>query len=281
MKLAILTPIHGRVGDKVIQQVQNYQRWCQDVTLKFYFHPSLESTNQLTADVIHFAKKYSADTLFCPLSAATSFKTCLNAMLELDELMALDNFEPDYIYWHTDSDLLIAEGLSTEIAKFDLGIDIINFPLSTRAEWPHSRLMWADIRASRFVERFLDGDTNMIKIGRTEGSFFRRPVWDAIISVVRTYFQDSYFDNVEHHWCAEEILIPTISNHPYISDKYGGRRENLVFVKRPDQQLDRTSDDHVIEIADILELRSQGVFYAAKWFSNNLNDPARRFVAGA
>lgn len=278
LKLAILTPVHGHNGVRIIWQLQNYLKWCKGLQIRFYIHPSLESTNQLTADVLGFATRDSVDIAWCPISTPTSFKTCLNAILSMDTMLAKDDYSPDYVYYHSDSDLLFCDGVGSEIAKYDLGVEIEEYTAEINAAWPHASVMWVDPRFSTFLSEFLKGDKSMIRMGRTEGSFYKKRVWDQLITVVRRYFGDAFFETAKNHWCAEEILIPTIANCLAANTIFPSWRQNLIFTKHPGRQLERNSVEGKITVSDIQELRRQGVFFGAKWFSNDPEDPARRLL---
>ena len=278
MNLAILTPVHGSSGARITLQLKNYQKWCKDVKIKFYIHPSLETTNKLTADLLRYAAHASMDIKLCPLSVATSFRSCLNAILAMDKMLSEDSFNADYVYYHSDSDLLFSDGVSGVISEHDFGVDVIQYTSAINEAWPHAGLMWCDQRFVDFVDGFLGGDRSMIRIGRIEGSFYKKNLWDKILAVVRTYFDSPFFDDVENHWCAEEILFPTLAVHPTISSIFDRRRPNLVFVKNPDSQLDRNAEEGKITVFDIQNLRANGAFHGAKWFSNDPADPARRLL---
>jgi hypothetical protein len=276
MKIAILTPIHGVSFEKSRLQLDNYVTYLGcDASIRFYYHVSKESSLELRND-LNLLKEFSSyDIRIAENSRQTSTKTCLNALLELSILVSNDSWCPDYILWHSDSDLLIRTGLSEEIKKYDFGVGIHDFSYNT-VDWPHAELMRQDPRFNLFIEGCLGGKISNLRIGRTEGCFMNADIWNQIATQLQTYFDNDYFDLVSNHWCAEEILLPSLLN--LVKKENTSCRRQLIYTKPAVPDINRSPEDSKITIQDILKLRLDNCYYGAKWFSASPADDARVFL---
>ena len=210
MKIAILAPVHGANFEKARLQLDNYKLYLEhEASVRFYYHISRESGPDLRNDLNLLRASSSYDIQIAEKSQQTSIKTCLNALLELASLARKDSWYPDFILWHSDSDLLFRTGLSEEIKKYDFGIGIQGLEYKT-SRWDHAEKMRQDPRLNLFVTDCLGGEVANLRIGRTEGCFIQADIWSQIIIQLKTYFGNAYFDLTSNHWCAEEVLLPSL-----------------------------------------------------------------------
>jgi len=276
MKIAILAPIHGVTFDKVRFQLDNYVTYLgREASIRFYFHVSKESTPEFRYELNLLKQLPRYDIQIVEKSRQTSTKTVSNALIELSRLVYKDSWCPDFILWHTDSDLLIRTGLSEEIKKYDFGIGIGNFDYNT-LDWSHAEKMRQDPRLNLFVADCLGGEMSNLRIGRTEGCFMKAPIWNQIAIQLQKYFDNDYFDVTSNHWCAEEILLPSLLNFT-INESTSFRRQ-LIYTKPTVPDINRSPGGDKITIQDILKLRRDNLYFGAKWFSTSSDDDARIFL---
>lgn len=273
MKIAILTPIGGATFEKFRLQLDNYVTYMgREASIRFYYHVSKENTDEFRNELKLLKNSSRYDMQIAEKSRQTSNKTCLNALIELSKLVRQDSWHPDFILWHSDSDLLIKTGLSEEIKKYDFGIDINHIDYNT-VKWCHAEKMRQDPRLNLFVTKCLDGKISNLCLGRTEGCFMNANIWNQIATQLEIYFDDNYFDSTSNHWCAEEVILPSLLNS--IKER-ASHRKQLIYIK-PSKSRDPSSEEK-ITIKDVLKLRQDHYYYGAKRFSASCDDEARIFL---
>ena len=100
--------------------------------------------------------------------------------------------------------------------------------------------------------------------------------WSFVAGKICEYFDNAYFDDTSTHWCAEEVLLPTlvrIANRTPVPF-----RNQLIYTKPAVPDADRSPGSSCINIDDIIRLRMEGIYYGAKWFSPDLTNEARQFL---
>ena len=278
MKLAILAPLHGSSTDKAFAQIANYSHYLNNqADYRFYFHISKQSSAGFGDQLHELAASGLYPISIAPCSRTTSVVTTLSALIELAQTLEKDGWLPDYVLWHSESDLLIKEGICSEISKYQYGVGTNCFSYA-EIEWSHAPLMRLDDRLNRLLEDAFEDDLSNLRIGRTEGCFMDSKTWAFTINKLYQFFDNDFFDNVSNHWCAEEILLPSlarIANLPNLRC-----RDQLIYTKPtiPSTESDRDPGQDCITSADIINLRNENVFYGAKWFSPDLQNEARLFL---
>lgn len=271
MKLAILAPLHLNDETKAIRQFKNYEYWLSEsgITRHYFIHVSTESSLEALDNLTSFLKLAEIPHSISPRSAPTSFNTCLNAILSLDQALRRHGELFSHIYYHTDSDLLFMNGLAEEISKYNSGIGILGRLGYEKTKWYHAERMRKDSRLNEFVTSVLKGNYDSLYIGRTEGMFAINSIWSLTNDIINSFFSDDFFDNAKNHWCAEEILFPTL--FMLISGLTGSKtacRKNLIFSKTTGEN----RHDRIVSQEDISRLISEGEYFGAKWFEDGSVD---------
>ena len=276
MKLAILGPVHGQTFDRLQEQFANYALYLSgEDSYRFYVHVSRESTDEFRNGLANFRASHPSLLRIAEESRVTSTRSCLNALIQLSYLLNTDGWMPDYIFWHSDSDLLVRTNLTSEITRYSFGVEMCDLDYMDDC-WSHSLNMRRDQRLVSLVNNILSCSFSDLRIGRTEGCFMNFSTWSFVAGKICEYFDDSYFDDTSTHWCAEEVLIPTlarIANRtpvPY--------RNQLIYTKPAVPDSDRNPGSACISRYDIIRLRTEGIYYGAKWFSPDLDNEARQFL---
>jgi len=198
--------------------------------------------------------------MYTPKSASTSWKCVLAGFSECSKLIS--DHEGSYVYIHTDGDLFLKGGLSSYIEDNEVGFsgDLV------QPEWYHYKKMMND---PVFLDFLQSENINQDKIyfGRQEGAFFPTNLWLKIINLIDSFYNSTFYENLDVHWPLEEVLIPTLLN------KYGysSNGKNIVNVKKlPPKNYFRDVDANCISTNDLNELYSSTEpCIAAKWFSQN------------
>ena len=280
MKLAILAPVHGSSTDKAFAQLANYSHYLNNqADCRFYFHISKQSTAGFRDQFHELAASGLYPISIAPSSRTTSTMTTLNALIELAQTLEQDEWLPDYVLWHSESDLLIKEGICSEISKYQYGAGTHHFSYAD-IEWSHAPLMRLDDRLNRLLENVFEGNSSNLRIGRIEGCFMDSKTWAFTTNKLSQFFDNDFFDNASNHWCAEEILIPSLARMANLPNLRC--RSQLIYTKPtiPSADSDRNPGQDCITSADIINLRNENVFYGAKWFSPDLQNEARLFLQG-
>jgi hypothetical protein len=276
VKLAILAPVHGSNADRVRAQLENYALFLGNgVDCRFYLHVSRESTDGLRDELSSFSASFPFDIYIAHNSRQTSIMTCLNALVELAQVLGQDMWDPDYVLWHSESDLLVRDGVCSEICKYDFGIGIhhINY---FDDKWSHAPKMRLDYRLGNLLDDTFEGSVSNLRIGRVEGCFMNSYTWSFVTSKIFKYFDNSFFDDLSNHWCAEEILLPSLAR---IANTQSLRyRDQLIYTKDTLPNANRDPGLDCISISDILKIRKEGIYFGAKWFSPDLSNETRLFL---
>ena len=277
MKLAILTPVHGNgSAARVIAQTRNYCAYLRPSTdVRFYLHISRASSAEFRSEIVEHATDFTCPLVVSPKSRETSLKSALGALIQLNQDLREDDWEPDYVMWHSDSDLMIKQGVEKVISRYSYGVGSSPFDLET-SSWAHAEKMRVDPRLPEFLKQCCGGDKRALKLGRVECSFMEWALWTKVSECINCYFGGDYFDNPGNHWCAEEILLPSLAG--IFSKQSSSSRQQLCFTKLCLPGSDRDPGSQKITIDDVNRLRDQEYFYCAKWFSPSLDDDARMYL---
>ena len=105
MRIAVLCPVHRR-PDLILEQIKNYLNFGGEEFLHI-LHPSQEGRSKFSG--IGDELSNLADVHLCDESWSTSWSCAMAAYLSCTKkLESFDDF--DYVYLHTDADLLIKKG---------------------------------------------------------------------------------------------------------------------------------------------------------------------------
>lgn len=272
-KIAVLSPVHRRT-DLLIEQLNNYNVFfgnkCHHI-----LHPSIEGRSLFCSDFFEkISHKFSFEIV--EKSQKTSWKTIMGAFIECSKKITDDRF--DYVYLHTDADLLVKGDLYSYIYEKKLGFSG-GFPEKSW-NWPHYDKMTNDVRYQR-LRADLGIQESAMLIGRQEGSFFPVSIWLKIVEQISFYYKEDFFDNDNLHWPIEEGVIPTLAKH---FTKNTDKVKNVIHTKElihssPTGNA-RDNIDNCINIEDLVSVVGdiQVVCAGLKWFSQDINDPAREFL---
>lgn len=267
MKLAILLPAHATSADKLIRQLKNYEMWLEDgKSCRHYFiHFSSETPTQVKESVLAFCEASQIQLSINSNCRITSYNSCLGALIELSQLLAKADRSFSFVYYHTDSDLLFRSGLAEYIANNRFAIGILGRLGYHTTQWYHAEKMRKDSRVIGFVNNVLGGSYDDLYIGRVEGMFAPYHAWMMIADVLNHYFGNTYFDDPKNHWCAEEVLYPTLFKHfeQFLGD-YVNLASNVVYVSLEGG----ARSDRIISPSKLHSLMKSTSYFGAKWFSS-------------
>ena len=269
--ICILTPVHQNC-EVAARQFLNYSYFLRGSKITFLYHLSRGSNPCMKTTLSCMAKLTGNKLYFSPYQAQTSYISCFSAILSCADFIKELGIKFDYIYLHSDSDLLIRDGIVEEMARYSYGIMRQDVHYATW-EWDQAPMMRKDDRLAAFMHGIGIPQSGLV-FGRAEGSFFDWASWNRILDNITQFFSksDSYFENASNHWTAEEIVIPTAARHLLTSSGVS-RRDQLVFAKLiPDGK--RQEPTNMINNQELFELVERGKYYGAKRFNDDLGDLA-------
>jgi hypothetical protein len=266
-KIAVICPVHRR-PDLLDFQLENYKKFSNDGCVHF-LHKSIEGGSNFSSDVlVSLSSKHNI--FFSPYSTGTSWKTCIGALIVCTELINTNLY--DYVYMHTDGDLIINGDLQKYIYRHGLGYSGI-FMAGFEA-WPHYKIVKNDQRFLSLLNS-LDLTFEDVIFGRQEGAFFPINIWLKIIGNISKFYDESFFNNSSLHWPLEEVVIPTLAKK-FTDDAH--HVLNIIRTKEPIHPDGRDNPLNCVNASDISNLTarfSSDECVGLKWFSQDLLDPAR------
>ena len=268
-KIAILCPVHRR-PDLLKKQLENYNHFFKNGCIHI-LHPSKEGATNF--DECFFQElELNHNAFKTRQSNGTSWKSIIGALIACTDELDLD--QCDFVYIHTDGDLLVKGNLSEYIYKNKLGF-WGEYPKESFG-WPHQNMMESDQRFAR-MRHDLGLSFEDILMGRQEGSFYPIDIWKKIISKISEYYNEAFFDSFNIHWPVEEVVIPTLANF-YTNGQ--SRVPNIIKTKElilPGGRDNRENCISVDELQVILDDKNKQCV-GVKWFSQDADDPARIMV---
>jgi hypothetical protein len=126
MRLALLSPVHGRTIDHIAQQLDSYKAFLAPFVLRHYLHISLDSSPGLKSNLLKFVEQNDHDIVICKKSRSTWHYCASNALCELIKTTLKDDISHDKVLIHTDTDLLFSEGIKAHLGQHS--IDCANKP---------------------------------------------------------------------------------------------------------------------------------------------------------
>lgn len=271
MKIAIFSPVHSR-PDLIKYQIANYEKLLSTKPM-FFLHPSIES-EKLFED-FSYSSEFGGDVLLCKQRWNTTWTTIMGAYISCTHELVKSGISFDYIYIHTDGDLLFKSGLVDYILENKIG-----FSRSAgikNSGWLHCEELLRDQRFKAFLDSNKIAEESIF-YGRQEGSFFPVSIWMRIVNAIEVFFNESIFKNSCPNWPVEEVLIPTLASF-FISNDINPVG-NVIFTKPIIFSGGRDNDENCLRLEDIEYLLSNenNSWFGAKWFSHNINDSARVYI---
>jgi hypothetical protein len=262
--IAISTPVHTDI-DASIRQLHNYSRFFGG-NIVYLMHLSREASH--LRDDYNKAISSFPNAILLPESRATSIYCTLGAHIAATEYLLNEYMRPDFIYFHSASDLLIKRGLARHIEITKSGI--MHYRID-ESNWMWSEHLKADKSFSAFLDE-LSICTQDIYFGRIEGSYMKFEFWlEAYAVIKRVYDLDSFISGNAGVWPVEESLIPT-----YYLNTQGIPNSNIaVETKRLNGMESRNSPISLIELEAYL---LNPAVFGAKWFASDLRDPALLYL---
>ena len=265
-RIAVLSPVHRR-PDLLLAQLVNYNKYSNN-SCDHFLHVSRDGRgNFQESDIETLVNEGGA--IFTKYSNGTSWRTCIGAFIACSEL--IDENIHDFVYVHTDADLIISGNLQNYIYEHKLGYGSV--PIAKAKHWIHSNKLIEDKRFKELRDSIglSFGD---VVFGRQEGAFYPVDLWKKIISEISRYYDASFFDYPDLHWPIEESIIPTLAKKFSYSSPHVW---NIVRTKELTLSGGRDNPENCINLNDLEKyIGTPGhQCIALKWFSQNLSDVAR------
>ena len=267
-KIFVICPVHRR-PDLIQMQLNNYNL-STNFGCKHVLHISKEGRNNFSdEDIINLN---SNGAIFSIENNGTSWKCTIGAMIACTK--SLDVSECDYVYVHTDADLIVKGNLRKYIYEKQLGYSCAN--ISKGVKWAHYHKLINDERFSS-LRNSLGLSIDDVYFGRQEGAFYPSELWLKIINKISEFYDHNYFDDVESHWPLEEAVVPTLAR--YFSTEIR-LSQNIVKTKEWCFEGERDNPNNCVTVEDLMALYSDESTECVglKWFSQDINDDARALV---
>jgi hypothetical protein len=267
-KIFVICPIHRR-ADLISMQLVNYNNSTNN-GCKHVLHVSKDGRNNFTQDDYASFENYGA--VLTNESYGTSWKCAIGGIIACTKL--LDVLEYDFVYVHTDADLLIKGNLQDYIYEKRIGYSCHD--LSYGVDWAHYDKLINDRRFADLRES-LGLSINDVYFGRQEGAFYPSVLWLKIITKISEFYDDVFFNDLDAHWPIEESVVPTLAKY-YSTETRSC--QNVVHTKEWSFDGGRENPQNCVSVSDLLlkyndnTLKCVGV----KWFSQDINDEARCMV---
>ncbi|MCF6305610.1 MAG: hypothetical protein L3J33_09580 [Rhodobacteraceae bacterium] len=272
--IAIICPVH-RNPHAVAAQIRNYASVHGNSAFHI-LHPSIESKDTFAG----FTSKHilNSDVILCKDRFQTSYYTALGAVISATEIINSNHSNVTHVYYHSDADLLVESGFNDTILKHNNGF------LSRQAgeRWYPYRAMLRDTRFQGVRDHFSIDEPD-IRIGRHEGSFFEIELWREMLLVVSKFFGKEALSDTSCHWPFEACIFASVANK--LLDGAAPSTSNLVLTKNHRHSEKgkniRDIEANMLQVEDIISARKrnrQNRCFGMKWFSTDLDHPARNFV---
>lgn len=263
--IAISTPIHKDL-EISLRQLRNYTALFGEDFL-YLMHLSREA-NHLRDEYNKAISDYP-HAILIPDSKATSIFCTLGAHIASTEYLLKMALYPEYIYFHSSSDLLIRKGLSAHIRQTQSGI--MHYRLSDGCQW-----MWLDrLRKDASLHKFLKElniEMTDLCFGRIEGCYIMFDIWlEAYNALKNAYDLDEFISDSYATWPVEECAIPT-----HFVSKAGGHSSSIAIATKQVNGVE--SRNNAITLEDIHAYLQQQSIYGAKWFSQDSHDSAIQYL---
>lgn len=271
-RIAVLCPVHRRV-QVVAAQIDNYHRF-HGAAAFHVLHLAQAAEPELADLAAHL--QTPAEVYLNRDSWMTRQRCVFGAVLS-NALYLRRHFAGAYthVYFHSDADLLVHGDLPATILRHASGFDV--GPI--RPGWWHCRRCRADPAFAALLGR-LGLDTADASFGRQAGAFFTAAMWEEMIDLALAVFDRAHFDDPDHQWPVEEVLFPTLARRLLGPGARHGR--SIVRTRKITYRKGRGHPDNVVQPEDVRALiaRARGPddCLGLKWFSPDLDHPARRLV---
>ena len=271
--IAIICPVHTN-PEVVAAQIKNYELLHGDQAIHI-LHPSLEGG----IDFSHIKKDngINCEVLLCKEQWPTHYRCTIGAAISATQMINEIGSEISHVYYHSDSDLLVTDGFVETIQTHNNGY-------ATRSISAVAEKKSRELRDVRFkvMRNELGLNDEDIRVGRIEGCFFEIDVWREMLGLISKHYSKEYLGR-ETHWPLEAGLFPTLARKLLDQEKPSTRHLVRTKYVKPNDVKDhaRQIEDSKIQIEDIIQERrknNQKLCFAMKWFSTELNHPARKFL---
>ncbi len=210
MRLALLSPVHGRSIDHIARQLENYRVFLNPFQLRHYLHISEESSTDLRKNLIAFAQRNDHDIVITERTRPTWSTCTAYAFCELVRTALNDDVRHDKVLIHTDTDLLFSRAAVNHLLNHPIGCESNRFR-GVNGRWKWSPKVLIDPRVQRLVNEMLDGEVKALRQGRVCGAFMPWSVFKPLGVLFNHFFDDQYFEmSAKRRWPLNEIAIPTL-----------------------------------------------------------------------
>tara|TARA_B100000780_G_scaffold279184_1_gene256264 strand:+ start:5074 stop:5955 length:882 start_codon:yes stop_codon:yes gene_type:complete len=188
----------------------------------------------------------------------------------------------DYVYIHTDADLIVKGNVSSFVQQKKCGF----LKQKPSNAWPHFNKMMSDPCFQAIRKHMAIPDSDVI-MGRQEGSFFPIELWQEMSQIFLQFYSTDFFEKRNLLWPIEEGIVPTVAQKLIDSHfpQYAPQSKNIVITKplKPsgDGRNPRDVAENCVQIEDIdKEITKYKQFdcIAMKWFARNIDDKAASYA---
>lgn len=259
--VVISTPVHTDV-EASVRQLQNYNSLFGG-NFTNVLHLSLEAS-YLREEYQEVISSYP-NVHLVPSSMPTSIYCTLGAHIAVTDYIVASGIQPEYIYFHSGTDLLVKRGLADHISRSGSGI--MHYKHNSGSSWAWRDRLEGDKSLSTCLKE-LDIAKDEVYFGRIEGAYMRFEYWlQAHFVLKRAYDFDSFIHDSQRVWPAEECIVPT-----YYINKHGIPKSNIAVITKRVNGVE--SRNNYVTLEDIQNFLLVPDIYGAKWFSSHPNDPA-------
>lgn len=273
MKTAVLVPVHRRV-DLVVDQLLNYS-FSSDGCVSQFIHVS--KAGLIDRDELRgLCGVLGVDAEVCESSESTGWACVYGAYNKLTTRYRLEILARySHVYMHTDADLVLDGDLNEWLEGNPVAFG--REPLDAQHHWHTKILMDERFSALRSHMGIPDGS---IVGGRQEGSHIPVGLWLDAVDVISRFYGEDFFADPALHWPIEEFVLPTVlmgidrdisPSRPLV------RTRSMLDVSATNPR-DQDANCMSIEDMESMILGASGGCVAAKWFSQDFNNPARTKV---
>ncbi len=274
-RIAIFCPVHGN-PPLVRAQLRNYHYFFEDEALHI-LHPSLEGV--ISNSIVNEWDDKFGNIQLSNIQIMTSWRSVMGAFIANTRFLRNHpGHSIQYVYLHTDSDLLVRGDIPNWIYSNEIGFG--GNPTSPDWNWPYISHVYESGPFRDLLNEMGIGNGDIL-IGRQEGAFIPYDIWDETIHIIERHFPDSYFDDPSNHWPIEESVLPTLLKK--LTPKM--QRSSIIIKTKELPQVAgnhyrRDIDANCIQVEDLHHWISNPdpECLGLKWFSQDLHHPARALL---
>jgi len=271
--IAVICPVHDNV-EKVAAQIKNYAGIHGQNAIHF-LHPSIEGGEDFSQ--IKAQYEIECEVVICQDQWPTNYQCTVGAAISATRELMEYSGDISHVYYHSDGDLLVHGGFVDTIVSRNNGY-------ASRTIDPQKHKQKRELADPRFraIREEMGLQDSDIRVGRIEGCFFEFGVWQEMLDLISKYYSKEFLEKATH-WPLEAGIFPTLARK--ILDQEKSQTRQLIRTKyvKPEKVTDhvRHMEHSHIQIDDIIRERGhnkQNLCFGLKWFSPDLNHPARQFL---